>query len=132
MWDDELLKAYQRKYHDRTGDYIRSAVKESIEFLIGPCDVQVANGASGQKEIKVTSRADPPPAKYEIRLTNQRITYSYYRIDQFAFLVPLDMKREQNPAPLAWVVAQDTAPRTFEHYLQEYDRMFSEALRVFP
>ena len=84
------------------------------------------------KDIKVTSLSNPPQARYEIRLTSQRITYGYYRVDGFAFLVPLDMKRDQNPAPFAWVVPQDTAPRTFEHYLQEYDRMFAEALRVFP
>lgn len=132
MWDDELLKTYQRKYHDRTDSHIRNAVKESIESLIGLCEVQIATDASGQKEIKVTNLSDPPQAKYEIRLTSQRITYSYYRVDQFAFLVPLDMKKAQNPAPLAWVVSQETAPKAFEHYLQEYDRMFSEALRVFP
>lgn len=123
---------YRRKYHDRTSDYILNVLKESIEFLVGPCNVQVATDPSGQKEIKVIGLANPPQAGYEIRLTSQRITYSYYRVDQFAFLVPLDMKRAQNPAPLAWVVAQETAPRAFEHYLQEYDRMFSEALRVFP
>ena len=132
MWDDELLRAYQRKYYDRNDDYIRNALKESIEFLIGPCEVQVIVGASGQQEIKVTSLSNSPQARYEIRLTSQRITYGYYRVDGCAFLVPLDMKRDQNPAPLAWVVAQDTAPRTFEHYLQEYERLFAEALRVFP
>jgi hypothetical protein len=132
MWDGELVRAYQRKYYDRQDDYIRNALKESIEYLIGPCEIQAIDGASGQQEIKVTSLSDSPQARYEIRLTSQRITYGYYRVDRFAFLVPLDMKRAQNPAPFAWVVAQETAPRTFEHYLQEYDRMFAEALRVFP
>jgi hypothetical protein len=74
----------------------------------------------------------PPRAKYEIRLTPQRITYSFYRIDDVAFLVPLDMKRAQNPAPLAWALAKDTAPRAFAHYLQEYETMFSEAIQVYP
>src|SRR5918996_4710101 len=111
MWDDELLKAYQRKYHDRSGDYLCNAVKESIQFLVGPGNVQVTDSVSGQKEIKVIGLTNPPQARYEICLTSQRITYSYYRVDQFAFLVPLDMKRAQNPAPFAWAVAQDTAPR---------------------
>lgn len=59
MWDDELLKTYQRKYYDRMDSYIRNAVKESIESLIGSCEVQIATDASGQKEIKVTSQTTP-------------------------------------------------------------------------
>lgn len=73
-----------------------------------------------------------PPAGYAISLTSQRITYSYYRIDDVAFIVPLDMKTAQDPAPLAWVLDRETAPRAFDHYRTEYDRLFEEAPRVFP
>jgi hypothetical protein len=82
MWDSELLRAYQRKYYDRTDDYVRNALKESIEFLVGPCKVQVTVDASGQQDIKVTSLSDSPQARYEIRLTSQRITDGYYRVDR--------------------------------------------------
>jgi len=127
MWDDALLATYRRKYDDRSADHIRNAVKESIEFLLGPCEVRVENG-----KVSIANVQDPPRAKYEIRLTPQRITYSFYRIDDIAFLVPLDMKRAQNPSPLAWALAKDTAPRAFAHYLQEYETMFSEAIQVYP
>lgn len=32
MWDDALLAAYRRKYHDRTVDHIRSALEESLAW----------------------------------------------------------------------------------------------------
>src|ERR1700674_802412 len=128
MWDNELLAAYQRKYHDRTADQIRSALKESLEFLIGPCEIREQGG----DHVIVPTSAKPPAAKYEIRLTNQRITFSYYRIDDIAFMVPLDMKLAQNPPPLAWVVDRETTPRAFAYYLDEYGRVFAEGLRVFP
>jgi hypothetical protein len=128
MWDDQLLAVYQRKYHDRTAEQIRAALKESIEFLVGPCEIQEKNG----EHLVVTTASNPPAAKYEIHLTNQRITFGYYRIDGVAFVVPLDMKKAQNPAPLAWVVDRETAPREFAYYLEEYGRVFEEGLRVFP
>jgi hypothetical protein len=127
-WDVQLIEAYRRKYFDRSVQYIQNAVKQSITQLLGDCEI-VEDPNNSSIQIKAV---DPPQAKYDIRLTPQRITYSFYRIDEFAFIVPLDMKREQNPPPRAWVFAQDLSPRAFEHYVQEYERMFSEALHVFP
>ena len=129
MWDDALCEAYRRKYHDRTPEYMRDAVIDSISRLVGECEVTTQQG---QPPIRVSNLRNAPRARYEVRLTRQRITYSLYRIDRILFLVPLDMKTAQNPAPLAWLVNQETAPRTFEHYRQEYDRMFDEAQSVYP
>ncbi|HEX4966456.1 MAG TPA: TIR domain-containing protein [Thermoanaerobaculia bacterium] len=128
MLDDVLIAAYRRKYYDRTPERIRNALQESIQGLLGPCELQL--GKDG-KPI-VSGVESPPEAAYEIRLTDQRITYGYYRIDDVAFLVPLDMKRSQNPAPMAWVLDRDTAPRAFARYCEEYNRMFEEAYRVYP
>jgi hypothetical protein len=128
MWDDDLLKAYQRKFFDRDADHIRNAVRESIERLLGPCQWQI----NGPNDIKVTPSNWQGKATFDIRLTSQRITYGYYRIDSAAFIVPMDMKKSQNPPPLAWAIEEETAALPFAHYLAEFDRMFSEALPVFP
>jgi hypothetical protein len=128
MWDDELLKAYQRKYHDRDSGYIRKALEESIQGLVGPCEVKVTSA----NDIVVSGVATAAKARIEIRLTSQRTTYGYYRIDNIAFVVPLDMKRSQNPAPLAWVIDNETAPRAFQHYVGEFDQMFQESLLIYP
>jgi hypothetical protein len=127
MWDAALVQTYQRKYHDRDAEYIKNAVKDSIQHLIGKCDINDGGGA-----VRALNVTGAPRARYEIRLTSQRITYSFYRIDNAIFIVPLDMKRAQNPAPLAWLITQQTAPQTFAHYRQEFDRMFDEAIRVYP
>jgi hypothetical protein len=126
MWDDALVAAYQRKYADRTGEYIRNAVKESIERVLGACDFD----ADAQGVLQAIKPKQPPKAHYEIRLTPQRITYSFYRTGDVCFVVPLDMKQAQDPAPLAWAVARATSPRVYEHYLSEYQHLFDEARRV--
>jgi hypothetical protein len=127
MWDDALLATYQRKYSDRTADHIRNALRESIEFLLGPCKIE----AQAADRIMASELTAPPEAKYELRLTSQRITFGYYRIDQTAFIVPLDMKKSQNPSPLVWMLRRESAPRAFDHYLAEYNQMFQEGLNVF-
>lgn len=128
MWDDDLVRAYQRKFYDRTADYMRNALTESFQGLLGPCRVETES----PEHIRITDIERPPNARYMIRLTSQRITYSYYRVDNVSFVVPLDMKREQNPAPLVWVVEQETAQSAFEFYKREYDQMFEEAINVYP
>jgi predicted nucleotide-binding protein with TIR-like domain len=128
VWDDGLVTAYQRKIRDRSADHFRTALKESIEFLLGPCDIQV----NDDQHLVVTNVSGAPRAKYEIRLTNQRITFSYYRIDSIAFIVPLDMKTAQNPAPVAWALDRETMPQAFAYYLQEYERVLAEGFRVYP
>jgi len=128
VWDTDLVSVYLRKFHDRTAEHMQSAVKESIQGILGPCEVQ----AAGKDNIRVTGITEFPKDLYDIRLTSQRITYGFYRVDGFIFLVPLDMKKSQDPAPLAWVLEQETAPRTFKRYLEEFESMFKEAYRVFP
>jgi hypothetical protein len=128
MWDEPLLAAYSRKYTDRTPDHIHAALKESIHFLLGKCNVEI----SSANEVVVTDVEDAPAADYQIRLTGQRITFGYYRIDEVAFMVPLDMKKAQNPAPLAWAMSRETMPRTFDAYLAEFHQMFEEAVHVYP
>ena len=128
MWDRELAEAYRRKYFDRTPEYMQRALQESIEGLLGPCTVE----AKREDDIKVSNVSNAPAASYEIRLTSQRITFGYYRIDDVAFIVPMDIKKAQDPPPLAWVLDRETAPRAFEFYLNEFSRMFEEALPVYP
>lgn len=127
-FDEELVQAYRRKYYDRSSEHVRAALRESIEFLLGPCDIEVR----GPDEILVSNLKDAPQADYEIRLTSQRITFGYYRIDGVAFWVPLDMKRSQNPAPLAWVLSSDATPGPFQYYKTEFDSVFQEATHVYP
>jgi len=128
FWDESLAEAYRRKFYDRDAAYMRAAVQESIRGLLGPCELEL----NADRCLIATSVVDPPAGKYDIRLTSQRITFGYYRIDGVAVMVPLDMKRAQNPAPYAWVIDSATSPRTFEHYRYQYDQMFSEASRVYP
>lgn len=128
MFDDPLIAAYQRKYYNRTPEYIRHALEDSFHQLLGPCTVVVR----GDSDIVVTATGDAPAASYTIRLTAQRVTYGYYRIDDASFIVPLDMKKAQNPSPPAWVVLRETAPKTFDRYQAEFNAMFEEAVHVYP
>lgn len=126
IWKDDLVKAYQLKIKDRDQDYMRDAVVNSIKGLLGPCNINV----NGPREILATDLMDPPKANYQIRLTDQRITYSYYRIDDFAFIIPLGMTTE-NPESLVWVFERGT--RAFDYYLDEYEKVFKEAaVKVYP
>ena len=106
-------------------DEYQNAVKESIQGLIGACTWDLSDVRKPLVEVST-----PPKASIDVRLTSQRISYSYYRVDDVLFVIPLDMKRNQNPGPLAWSVARETSPRTFEHYDQEFVRLFEEARDV--
>jgi hypothetical protein len=128
VWDEKLAEAYQRKFYDRTAEHMQAAVKESIQGILGPCDVR----AIEPNRVVVNEVKEPPVATYEIKLTDQRITYGFYRVDDVIFLVPLDMKKAQNPAPLAWVLEKETAPQTFKRYLEEFESMFQEAHGLYP
>lgn len=125
LFDDALCEAYRRKYYDRTREQLRKFLVESIELLLPPCKVEV----QGQ-EVIVTELKEPPVAEYDIRLTSQRITFSYYRVNDASFVVPLDMKKQKAPAPLVWVVEKETSPGAFDAYLREYNTVFEEATRV--
>ena len=127
MWDEDLMKIHQRKYFDRTPEQLRSRVKDSIGGLLGACEFD-------EFPLRLTKLDDPPAADYQIRLMSQRITYAYYRVDDIAFVIPLDMKKEQSPAPWGWVVTKEGTPRAYEHFVREYDTIFSEAEngRVYP
>jgi predicted nucleotide-binding protein with TIR-like domain len=125
LFDDDLCEAYRRKYADRSAAQLRNALRESIELLFGPCRLVVEGD-----EISVTELTDPPKAEYDIRLTNQRITFSYYRVNDCSFLVPLDMKKPKVPAPLAWVIEKETSLLPYDFYLAEFNAVFKEARRV--
>lgn len=128
VWDEDLVAAYRRKFHDRDAAYMRNALEESIRGLLGQCDITY----SEEKGLQIANLADPPAASYQIALTDQRITYSFYRVDDVAFIIPLDMKKSQDPAPLAWCFANETAPRTYRQYVQEYELLFNEGRHVYP
>lgn len=126
MWDQDLLKIYQRKYTDRTQEHIQNALCDSVAGLVGASDFDIQDGKLHSVKPKVQ-----PTIAYDVRLTSQRITYSLYRVDGTVFVVPLDMKTSQNPAPLAWMFAKETAPHTYKHYADEYELMFKESRCVF-
>jgi hypothetical protein len=125
LFDDALCDVYRRKYHDRTAKQLRDYLTESIELLFSPCKVKV----EGQT-VHVSDLKDPPIAEFDIRLTSQRITFSYYRINEASFVVPLDMKTLKEPSPLVWVVERETTPLAYDAYLKEYISVFEEATRV--
>ncbi len=129
MFDEKLADAYRRKYYDRTVEDLRMRLTGSIRDLLGPCEV--APPSDGSTLPTIRNVEDPPVAEYEIRLSDQRITYSYYRLDDVAFLMPLDMKRNQAPPPLAWVMSEETSVPAFTRYCEEFEILFSEAQRVY-
>jgi hypothetical protein len=125
LFDDEVCDMYRRKYYDRTPEQLRNYLTESIQLLFSPCKIQI----EGQKVI-VTDLTEPSVASYDLRLTNQRITFGYYRVNETSFVVPLDMKKQKDPAPLVWVVEKETAPGAYDSYLREYGKVFEEASHV--
>jgi CAP12/Pycsar effector protein, TIR domain len=127
MWDTALVAAYRRKYFDREAPYIQEAIKDSIQRLLGPCAFN-SNEAGALHSIMPNQQ---PEAHFEIVLTSQRITYSFYRIDDTCFIIPLDMKLSQDPPPLAWSFSQETSRGTYEQYVGEFTTMFGEARRIF-
>jgi len=126
MWDKISLEMHLRKYGDehRDGKYLQNSVKDSIVALIGNCEF------SGQS-VNITSTKETICSDYQIRLTNQRITYALYRLNDVMCVVPLDMKKEQTPSPWGWIISRETCPRTFINYVDQYEAMFAEANRVF-
>jgi hypothetical protein len=127
MWDTALVATYQRKYYDREAPYIQGAIRESIQRLLGHCEFSL--GEEGV--LRSITPAQAPEAHFEIALTSQRVTYSFYRIDNTCFIVPLDMKSSQDPPPQAWTLSKETADRVFEQYCAEYRTVFNEARRIF-
>jgi hypothetical protein len=128
MWNDDLVKAYQLKIKDRDQKQMKDAVIDAIKALLGQHNI---DDMKPPKEMIAKNLVDPPQANYEIRLTDQRITYSYYRVDDFAFIIPLSIITTQNLAPLVWVLEQGTT--AFDYYLNEYNKVFEEAeVKVYP
>lgn len=127
MWDTSLAESYRRKFYDRSTKYMKDAVEDSIKKILGECEIKVKTPTN----IHAVSLASKPIANYDIRLTQQRITYGYYRIDDTIFMVPLDMKKSQNPPPIAWAIDKSTLPRVFEYYTNEFDKMFNESVKVY-
>ncbi|WP_198031998.1 TIR domain-containing protein [Bradyrhizobium sp. Ec3.3] len=126
MWDSTSLDMHLRKYGDNQRDakYLQDRVKESVEGLLGRCEFSDA-------PISVVRAHESISGNYEIRLTNQRITFALYRLDDTLCIVPLDMKKGQTPSPNGFVISKETCPRTFQQFIDEYDALFSEADHVF-
>ncbi|HMG74007.1 MAG TPA: TIR domain-containing protein [Pyrinomonadaceae bacterium] len=127
MFDAKLVEIYQRLYREKTSKQLRDALVESIQKLLGPCKIR----ATSAKDIRVTDLERPETAEYDVRLTNQRITFGYFRANEVASIMPLDMKTFQKPAPVAWLLDKAGAPLTFKHYLKQYEMMFEEALPIY-
>jgi CAP12/Pycsar effector protein, TIR domain len=128
MWDTELAKVYQRKFYDREITYMQNAVYDSITKIIGDCHINTSDPTA----IKISEVSSPPVASFEIRLSNQRNTFSYYRIDDTIFFVPLEMRKNQDPPPMAWVINEEVSPIAYQNYKNEYDQMFEESSKIFP
>lgn len=127
MWDRKLADAYKRKFFDRTPKYMQRAVQESIQHLIGSHTLS----ANNKGDVSIKDVVAPPESHYDIRLTSQRITFGFYRIDDCIFLVPLDMKKSQNPPPFAWVLYKDSSAPVFNNYLTEFEAMFNESKLIY-
>jgi hypothetical protein len=127
MWDNTLADAYRRKFYDRSTDYMKDAVEDSVKKILGECEIRVRT----PNNIRVVSLKSKPIADYSIHLTQQRITYGYYRIDDTLFIVPLDMRRAQNPPPIAWVIDKSILPNVFEYYTNEFNTMFEEGIEIY-
>jgi hypothetical protein len=128
MWDEPLADVYLRKYTDRKSAYMQNAIVESIEKLLGPSEFTYADSSKSLQRITPKQK---PIASYKIAVTPQRITYSFYRIDETSFVVPLDMKLSQDPAPLSWTFSRETSKGVYDQYAGEYSTMFSEARLIY-
>jgi hypothetical protein len=127
MFDTKLVAVYQRLYRQRTSKQLRDGLVESIQKLLGPCKIKV----NGAKDIRVIDVERPGKAEFDVRLTSQRITFGYFRANEVASIMPLDMKTKQKPAPVAWLLDKAGAPLTFDHYLKQYQMMFDEAMPIY-
>lgn len=144
MMDRQLNRIYRRKYIDRDEQYLEKAVCDSIQtVLLGDSDPEEAkkieltdlacSSEHRRREVKIGDLVDPPKAQYEIYLCSQRVTFSYYRIDDIAFIIPLDMKLAKGPAPYVWTISKERNPRLFNYYLHtEYDAVIESATKVYP
>ena len=120
MWDEKLVQEYQRKYFDREANDIQDKLSESLKGLTGAKEIRNEDSilkAVGCAEYK---------CELSVGLTMQRITYSYYRLDDMAVIVPLDMKRNRDPSPYAWVVLQHVAPNVFTRYVEDFGRLWRD------
>lgn len=123
-WDPDLVAIYQRKFgSERDQAYMQGAILRASENFIGP-------SSFNSKRLTITPRK-APVANYDIRLTGQRITYDYCRVDDVALLIPLDMKLEQNPQPPAWLITRDEHPEIFSFYLGDFADVFKNARSVY-
>lgn len=126
MFDAKLNAVYRRLYTGKSNRQLRDAVMESIQKLLGPCTLEVRGPNNVHVRVK-----EPPKARFDVRLTNQRITLGYFRANDVASIMPLDMKTAQKPPPIAWLIDKQNAPGTFKHYLMQYEKMFDEAMPIY-
>ncbi|MCG3193046.1 MAG: hypothetical protein DIJKHBIC_02295 [Thermoanaerobaculia bacterium] len=127
-WDAPLIDIHRRKLgRTRTTSYIQDAFKASINRLLSD-DISITH-ARNRTRVKVLS--GKPLADFQISVTNQRITYTYCRVDNRALIVPLDMKKKQDPRPLAWLITTDACPAAFQYYLSDVGALFSDGKSVY-
>jgi len=135
VFDPALAAIYRRKYRDRTDDDMQKGLIESIRMVIAgdenPDDAQRIKAVNGQIGFEPLSRS--PDAKISVHLTDQRITFGYYRIDDIAWIVPLDMKLPKGPSPFAWAISKSRLPDMFRYYAEvEFENVIKHARQIFP
>jgi hypothetical protein len=126
VFDEELLRVFRRKVYDRSEEVIRHRVGDSIQKVLRCEPVDLSGG-----HLRIKAPEHPPRARFSIYLTPQRITYSYWRVDDRAIIVPLDVKLSQDPRPIAWALAADATPRAFAYYATDSEALFEEQNRVY-
>ena len=134
MYDPELLAIYMRKYRDDTHNEpeIQKRLERSIRAVVGDFSATTKIvKSSGKGKIKVRTSVKNK-AKVEVYLTSQRLATSYYRLDDLAWIIPLDVKKSKDPAPMCWGISEGTAPAVFERYQEEFNQILKEAQRVYP
>jgi len=135
VFDLALSAVYRRKYVDRSDEDMRRGLVESVRMVLAGNanldDAQKINADVGG--LTIGQLVNPPRAAVSVYLTPQRITFGYYRIDDVAWIIPLDMKLAKGPSPFAWAISRSRSPELFSYYEHdEYDNIIGNARRIYP
>jgi DNA polymerase III epsilon subunit-like protein len=133
MFDAELNAAYRRKYENRSEKELQDRLADSVRNILidsgDPKEAGTIRAVDGK--LNISSLSHPPAANYQIYLTPQRITYGYYRIDDIAWIVPLDLKSSKDPSPFAWAFDRERSTRLFDYYANdEFENVIAQAQRI--
>jgi hypothetical protein len=136
MFDEELNAAYLRKYGDpkRGSDYLKNELLTSIrEIILGEENAQEYDKIRMEDgKLVIGDLRSRPRARLKVYLTRQRITFSYYRSDDVAWVIPLDIKKSKDPAPFAYALARSRVTELFEYYsTAEFQKVVEEARPVY-